>query len=107
MRSAARAADPRAQADGLRPPARESSYPNRGARAGGSRTIRRRARLSLAIVPVAGGAAACQSEAQQRADGRAGVDTVAVRTIIDSLRTVWQRSVAASDFPTMTTLSAS
>lgn len=60
-------------------------------------------RLGVVLVV---GLAACQPQRQQRSAGGAAVDTAAVRATIDSMRSTWERGVAASDFKSMGTLLA-
>jgi ketosteroid isomerase-like protein len=62
--------------------------------------------LVLTVAFVTGGTVACRSQARQRAGEQQVVDTVAVRGTIDSLRALWQKSVAAGDLRTMTTMLA-
>lgn len=45
-------------------------------------------------------AAGCQPEAQQRAGGEAAVDTTAILSSMDSMRSVFQEAVRAGDFQT-------
>lgn len=65
--------------------------------------------LALLIVVAAASLAACEPQGQQQAvqaEQRAPVDTAAVIATIDSLRALYEQTVATGDFETMGTLLA-
>lgn len=74
----------------------------------GAESVRRRlVRVSLAAASVAGGLTACQRRDQQpSAQQQAAVDTAAVKTAIDSLRSAYERGVATGNYDAMATLLA-
>ena len=64
-------------------------------------SVVRRIHVALAAVVAAGSLAACQAQEQQRAEQRETIDTAAITAIVDSLRSAYEKAVAAGDFDAM------